>query len=391
MAHGRSSASGDVGGIPIWDLLAFREPPMDAENRLVGVLFENLAETDWASAFLAGVCESTRSPAGAVLQVDVASRKQTLPAYFGQGQAMAMTFEQEHSIRNPWRPADESKGPPPGSVVVPDDFLPLSMLRRTEFWADFLRPMQVDHGGGLIGFRSQERVVSLTLLRSGRVGPYDAGERAWLRRIGPHWVNACKLRERLAQPDRDGRAAVHALEAIGTAVFFLDQAGRCTRWNASADILLRDGSLVRLRGGRLLAASPGSGSMVLAATGPTALRCKNGTVAGHAAIHALPSGGAFGDASAVVFVDPIRASRPVDVRQALCAAFGLTPREAELAVRLAHGEGLAAVAEAMGISVGAARTRLKTVFGKTGTRHQAGVVAVVGSLRRVCAKFPLAK
>lgn len=356
---------------------------MDADNRLVGVLFENLAETEWASAFLAGVCESTRSSAGAVLQVGIASRKQTLPAYFGQGQAMAVAFEQEHAIRNPWRPADESKGPPPGSVVVPDDVLPLSTLRRTAFWSDFLRPMQVDHGGGLIGFRSQERVVSLTLLRSGRVGPYDAGERAWLRRIGPHWVNACKLRERLAPADSDGRAAVHALEAIGTAVFFLDPPGRCTRWNAAADTLLRDGSLVRLQGGRLVAASSGPSSMILAATGPTVLRYKDGTVAGHASTHALPSGGTFGGASAVVFVDPIRASRPMDVQQALCAAFGLTRREAELAVRLADGSELAAVAEAMGISPGAARTRLKTVFGKTGTRHQAGVVGVVVSLRRV--------
>lgn len=356
---------------------------MDAENRLVGALFENLTEADWANAFLAGVCEATRSPAGAVLQVDVASRKQTLPAYFGQGHAMAVAFEQEHATRNPWRPVDESKGPPPGSVVVPDDFLPLSSLRRTEFWADFLRPMDVDHGGGLIGFRSQERVVSLTLLRSAHAGPYDARERAWLHRVGPHWVNACRLRNRLAPADRNGSDAAHALEVLSTAVFFLDHAGQCTRWNAAADAILREGSLVRLRGGRLVAASPGSGSMILAATGPTVLRRKDGTAAGHAATHVLPTGAAFGGARAVVFVEPVRASRPVDVQQALHAAFGLTPREAELAARLADGADLAAVAEAMGISAGAARTRLKTVFGKTAARHQAGIAALVGSLRRV--------
>lgn len=355
-------------------------------ERVIGALFENLGESDWASAFLAGVCSETRSHAAAVLQVDVATRRQNLPAFFGQGPEMAAAFELTHASGNPWRPPDESCGPIAGSVVVPDDFLPLSSLRRTGFWTDFLKPMNVDHGCGVIGLRTSERVLSMTLLRSSRRGTYDARERAWLSRLAPHWVNACHLRSRLAPTDHDGRDAAHALDALGTAVFFLDNAGRCTRWNAAADTLLREGSLMRLRGGRLVAASPGASSMFLAATGPTVLRRGDGSVAGQAATHALPSGGAFGGANAVVFVDPIQTSRPADVQQALRAAFGLTPREAELAVRLADGSELATVAEAMRISAGAARTRLKTVFGKTGTRHQAGVVALVGSLRRVLSR-----
>jgi DNA-binding CsgD family transcriptional regulator len=180
-----------------------------------------------------------------------------------------------------------------------------------------------------------------------------------------------------------GLDAVHAMDALSTAVFFLDNVGRCTRWNAAAEALLREGSLVRMRGGRLVATSLGPGSMVLATSGPTVMRRKDGTVAGHVATHALPSGGAFGGASAVVFVDQVQASRPLDVQQALRAAFGLTPKEAELAVRLADGAELATVAETMGISVGGTRTRLKTIYGKVGVRHQAGVVAVAGSLRRV--------
>ncbi|TDR46549.1 LuxR family transcriptional regulator [Tahibacter aquaticus] len=356
---------------------------MDADNRLVGALFENLTETDWANAFLAGVCEATRSPAGAVLQVDVASRKQTLPAYFGQGHAMAVAFEQEHAIRNPWRPVDESKGPPPGSVVVPDDFLPLSSLRRTEFWADFLRPMRVDHGGGLIGFRSQERVVSLTLLRSAHAGPYDAQERAWLRRVAPHWVNACNLRNRLVPDESYGSDATRALDALGTAAFFFDERGRCTRRNAAADLLLSQGDLVRLRGGHLVAAHPDSGALFASTGATTALRRRDGSVAGHAAAHRLPGHGALGSARTVVFVEPVEATRPRALRQALAAVYGLTPREAELAVRLADGDDLPRAAGQMGIAPGAARTRLKVVFGKTGVRHQGGLVALVKSLRAV--------
>lgn len=349
-------------------------------EKVIGALFETLAEPDWASAFLAGVCAETRSHAAAVLEVDVATRWQMLPDYYGQGSDMAAAFELTHASDNPWRPADERQGPPAGSVVVPDDFLPLSSLHRTGFWTDFLKPMNVDHGCGLIGLRTSERVLSMTLLRSSRHGPYNAEERAWLSRLAPHWVNACHLRSRLAPSDRADLDAARALDAIGTPVFLLDERDQCVRWNPSAEALLRDGALVRLRGRRLVAACPANGSAFVPAVGPVVLRNRQGSVVGHAAAHPLPGHGLLGPARTVVFVDAVRTARPADVRGALAALYGLTPREAELATHLADGISLADAAEVMGITDGAARTRLKVIFGKTGVRTQGGLIVLVRSL-----------
>lgn len=352
-------------------------------ERLIGSLFETLGEPDWASTFLSGVCAATKSHAAAVLQVEVGTRRQSLPAYFGQGAEMAAAFERTHAAGNPWRPPDESRGPPAGSVVVPDDVLPLSSLRRTGFWTDFLKPMNVDHGCGVIGLRTAERVLSMTLLRSSRRGTYDARERAWLSRLAPHWVNACRLRSRLAPTDRASGETAWAFDLLRTAVFLLDDRGRCVRWNAAADDELRDGSLVRLRGGRIVAASPGQGCTFPTGTGPTVLRRRDGGVGGHAAAHRLPGHGGLGSARVVVFVDPVEATRPQALRQALAAVHGLTPREAEVAERLAAGMTLTEVAAAMGVSVEGVRTRLKVAYGKTGARHQAALVALVRSLRAV--------
>lgn len=354
-------------------------------EKVIGALFETLAEPDWASAFLAGVCAETRSHAAAVLEVNVATRRQCLPTFFGQGPEMAAAFELTHASGNPWRPPDESRGPPSGSVVVPDDFLPLSSLRTTAFWTDFLKPMHVDHGCGVIGLRTSERVLSMTLLRSSRHGPYDARERAWLSRLAPHWVNACHLRSRLAPSDRADLDAARALDAIGTPVFLLDERGQCVRWNPSAEALLREGALVRLRGRRLVAACPADGSAYVPTAGPAVLRNRQGSVVGHAAAHPLPGHGLLGPARTVVFVDAVRTARPADVRGALAALYGLTPREAELATHLANGISLADAAEVMGITDGAARTRLKTVYGKVGVKHQAGLVSLVRNLRSVLA------
>lgn len=352
-------------------------------ERLIGELFENLGEQDWASAFLAGVCAATRSHAAAVLQVDVATRRQSLPAYYGQGAHMAAAFELTHASGNPWRPPDESRGPPTSSVVVPDDVLPVARLRKTAFWADFLRPMEVDHGCGLIGRRTADRVVSLTLLRSSRRGAYSTDEQAWLARLAPHWVNACALRERLAPPDHGTWDAARAFDALGTPTFLLDDRGRCTRWNPAAHALLQDGALVRLRGGRLWAACPGPGTALLPASGPFVLRRTDGSAAGHAAVHPLPGHGPLGGARFVVFVETADAVAPDRTRRSLAALYGLTPREAELASRLADGTDVLEAAGAMGLTPGAVRTRLKTVYGKTATRHRGELVTLVRSLRAV--------
>lgn len=352
-------------------------------ERLIGTLFESLSERNWASAFLAGVCSETSSHAAAVLQVDLATRRQSLPAFFGQGPEMAVAFEQTHASGNPWRPADETRGPPAGSVVVPDDVLPLARLRMTAFWADFLRPMQVDHGGGVIGLRNSREVISLTLLRSSRRGPYDVHERSWLGRLAPHWTNACRLRTRLAPLDAAASGAARGFDAVATAAFLLDERGQCVRWNASADALLRDGTLVRLRGRRLTGPCPGAGPAFIQETGPTVLRRKDGSVGGHAYAHDLPGHGVLETAHAVVFVDSLNVAAPEQLKRSLAIAYALTPREAELTSRLADGAELSQAAKAMGITPGAARTRLKTVYGKTGARHQAGLVALVRSLRAV--------
>lgn len=352
-------------------------------ERLIGSLFEALGDADWASPFLTGVCAATQSHAAAVLEVEVATRRQTLPAYVGQGPAMAEAFEQTHAAGNPWRPRDERVGPAAGCVVVPDDFLPLPSLRKTAFWADFLKPMDVDHGAGVIGRRTADRVLSLTLLRSSRGGTYSSDERAWLARLAPHWVNACALRDRLVPPDPGAWDGARAFDVLGTAAFLLDERGRCTQWNAAAEELLRDGGLIRMRGERLLTACTGNRSPFLPATGPVALRTREGSVAGHAAAYPLPGHGLLGGARSVVFVEPLGTIASDRMRRSLAALYGLTPREAELASRLADGADLAEVAETMGLRPGAVRTRLKTVYGKTGTHHQGELIALARSLRTV--------
>lgn len=61
----------------------------------------------------------------------------------------------------------------------------------------------------------------------------------------------------------------------------------------------------------------------------------------------------------------------------ISSVFGLTPAEARLALELMKGDGLKPCALRLGVSPSTARTHLKHVFEKTGTRRQAELVRLL--------------
>ncbi|WP_375402289.1 helix-turn-helix transcriptional regulator [uncultured Sphingomonas sp.] len=84
-------------------------------------------------------------------------------------------------------------------------------------------------------------------------------------------------------------------------------------------------------------------------------------------------------AALVTIVDPIAARRgPALYAQ----AFGLTPREAELAGALMAGHSVESAAAALAMSVATARIHLRRLFSKTDTTRQA-------ELMRLLARMPV--
>ncbi len=66
-----------------------------------------------------------------------------------------------------------------------------------------------------------------------------------------------------------------------------------------------------------------------------------------------------------------------DVLQQIGQSFGLTPAELRLASRIASGQNLKETADGLGISITTARHHLQQIFGKTGTRQQSQLVALM--------------
>jgi len=92
-----------------------------------------------------------------------------------------------------------------------------------------------------------------------------------------------------------------------------------------------------------------------------------------------------GARTAIVFVsDPD--SAPQIGQQQLRTLYRLTAAEAAVAIAVARGVGLQAVADELEISLTTARTHLQHVFEKTSTRRQAELVRLIAD-GRFCARF----
>ena len=81
----------------------------------------------------------------------------------------------------------------------------------------------------------------------------------------------------------------------------------------------------------------------------------------------------------IFMADPAKTSPP-EPRQ-LRHQFGLTTAEAILASHIVRGRGLKACAELIGISEPTARTHLRRIFEKTGTKRQADLVRLIYASR----------
>ncbi len=68
---------------------------------------------------------------------------------------------------------------------------------------------------------------------------------------------------------------------------------------------------------------------------------------------------------------------PIPPEAILKRLYDLTPAEARLAQGLAVGDSLDEVASGLGIRMSTARTQLASIFGKTDTRRQAKLVAIL--------------
>lgn len=209
--------------------------------------------------------------------------------------------------------------------------------------------------------------------------PFSGAEKSTLTTLLPVLSSALALKQQLRALHSHAAVLETAIDAVATGVICLDQSRRVIHANAAGEALLRHADVLRVTASGILAATAlenerlahaiasGTGEVVLIGCGsawPLAIRVARVPARADAAV-----------ATILFASDPRRPMR--DRLAGVCAAFGFTRRETEIAELLAGGVELSEIAAVLGITIGNLRGHLNRIFAKGGVASQAQLVALL--------------
>lgn len=284
---------------------------------------------------------------------------------------------------------------PVGQALPSECIVPPDVLRRSEFYNEWLRPQEdIGTGGGITVFRSGSRFLrvscNIRFRDANRLQPLLVET---LNLLGPHLGRSFAIMRALAGATI-GDTLKAQLEMSATPAFVFDRRGRVRFANGPAERLARDGEFVKLVAGRFSFGDRDSDAALRRALNTLSDRDYlnfDGSLAVRSATTGRVAGAALAPyRSTRMPVEPLQflvEDQPVAIlflrippeRFDAAIAFNLTKAESSLAAGLAEGRTLQSLAEERQVSLNTVRSQLKAVFAKTNTRRQAELVALLAS------------
>lgn len=307
-------------------------------------------------------------------------------------------YQQMFAHADPWIAACE-KDVEFGQLIAGSDIVPVARLRNSAFYRGFLVPLDILHTAHAGIWRDGPMEAHLLLGRAARDGPFEAADIAAAQAFLPHVTRAWRLGERRSRTETLNRHALLALDRLTIGVVLLDGRNRILAMNREAAELIDTVECLSVVHDTLeiaptgraekIASSPAGGGQ--GAPPFRMLPAPRDSGRGPVAVLTWPVGepaASSNSGGSLVFIsDPYRQSGRFDAAM-VRRLYAMTPAEARMASKMAHGNSLNNIAQELGISIHTARTHLKRIFEKTGVERQAALVHVLqntfGFLRPAC-------
>jgi DNA-binding CsgD family transcriptional regulator/PAS domain-containing protein len=281
-----------------------------------------------------------------------------------------------------------------GHVVPGQKLCPDSILERSEFYNDFLRPLDSFHEFCGVISNEPDQMSLLTCMRPREADPFGAEETTLLQVLLPHLQRAFVLQRQIGALRSKAESAENILDRLPVGVVVVGAKGDVLTINRRARSMIEQNDGISLSRACLRATRPGeSKQLQTLVQGATAAGNGNGFDAGGAMTISRPSlRRPYGvlvsplraglswtgpqQPAAVIFIsDPESALENPD--RELARLFGLTPAEARLACMLMQGKSLNGVAEELGVARNTVHSQLQKIFEKTGTNRQAELMRLL--------------
>ena len=367
-------------------------------SRLVGLIYDAAENPALWSSFLERYGKVLGADLTFIQLHRLEERSSTLTHAWGLNGSVQASYHEHYSRLNLWRNLGWSKFGQ-GQVVIDEELCSRATLLKSEFYNDFLLPIDGVYSLAAVIARESNKALMLTALRHHGNQQWERADCQPAEMLLPHLARAIAIQERLQLLD----AGERVLDALDVGILFLTGAGEVIRGNRPAEQVLESGDGLTVRHGILHATNASADAQLRQAirtarsAGPsltceatvTVPRCsvKRSYQVITAPLHNRPSifAGMRSPSVVALIIDP-DGQRPA-ASELLIRLYGLTPREAALTSALSSGRTIEQAADDLRMTYETARSHLRHIFEKTDTSRQAELVMLIARLPKAQAKF----
>ena len=297
--------------------------------------------------------------------------------------------------------AAQAMATPPGQWIHCHELFDDEYVANSPFYRDFLIPYGMRYVSGVRYVVSPDLWVVFSVSRGVGREPLNAAERETLRRLGEHLEVALSLQSTAKVAMQAAFAGYVVLRKLHYAVMVMTEDRTVLFSNDAAERLLTEGSILVTNGRLVLRDKAENAELTVGmkqaqlnqalkqapqeAGRPVSLvRCgrslRNEAALMHlSVIEPSKSMGAFGSATTIVVTFFVGGEGARLDPFVVGYAYNLTPAESRVAVGVAEGLTVDAIAEKHGASVATVRTQLKSACAKIGVGRQAELAQLLSS------------
>jgi DNA-binding CsgD family transcriptional regulator/PAS domain-containing protein len=281
---------------------------------------------------------------------------------------------------------------PAGRWLWISECLPETVLRRDEWYNDYLLRAGIDDALSARLFESASHVVVFGVSHGNDRAPFTAAGTAALQELLEPLAKAAWLHTELGSLGWESALALSALDQLAAAVIVADSDGRVIQTNRAAERVLQRGDGLTVRDGKLGALHVFDSERFDASIAAAAAEQKTGAAIGRMRIRrhdghppymltVAPLGAdlaLYGRSLAlIVFGDP---DEKTPSERELAEFFRLSPAESRLAVALLAGKKLVEIAGDFGVQITTLRTQLSSILRKTGVTRQVDLIRLLSNI-----------
>ena len=370
---------------------AYTDP--ETYSDLIGAIYDAALDHALWPAVLERIARFVDGRAAGLLSKDSVSKLGDIHYNWGISEHYVRLYRDTHWKFDPLTPLLFSDV---GEVTGRMDFVDDAEFREGRFYREWVAPQGLVDAANVVLEKSATSFAILSVVRGEEHGQVDAAMRHRVGLLAPHLRRSVLIGRVIDLNAAQAADFSELIDGLAASVFLLGADGRVIHTNAAGHELLRDGTLVQLRGGRLSATdrnshdalidalqAAGGGDVALGTRGiALPLLSRSGE---RFAVNVLPMRSsrrslvaAGQGAVAAIFIH--RAAQEIPTQpEVIAQTFRLTPAELRVLLGIVEIGGVSETAEALGIGEATVKTHLHRLFGKTGTSRQADLVKLMAA------------